>query len=1022
MESKEITNKYNFHESDLKYLKVFVRIRPALKREIDNNSYTQCLSSKEEKIFFSKNNKPIIIKENINLISKDFETFQFHGVFDKEDSQSEIFHKIGIPSINSVLDGFNSTIFSYGQTGSGKTFTIEGDRENPGLIPNIFDYLFSQECAKDNSPKLICFFSALQIYLEKVTDLLSDNFGHLKIQQCESAWIVKDLCEIEIRTSQEAMDIFYLAQKKRVVQSTKMNESSSRGHVIYSIKILKQYQDQENWISSKLNLVDLAGSERISKSGTTGHSLKESISINKSLFCLQLVVESLSNLNSCKKNQPPFRDSKLTMILKDSLGGNCITSLIGTISPSLTEASETLSTLNFSSSCRRIINQPKINICDKKKLARDRLYGPVTKKIDAVNEKEMPWKYFTPDVRYNSIKTNLGEIFYLENTLTQYKKIILLLHASPSSSEEFYSWFKALTFYNYKVIAIDQPGFGKTDGKPHPCNSLKNLDKGGPCDIVLSVLNSMNISSKVIVGGYDWGGGVAISLCTKYPKLFERLFVFLPSYAEPTGNELKFLEMHVLVLWVDKDHFHLWSKWKKLAEKIPNRKIEIIKVKFYNPELSANCYEKLNDQIMRPLMIFLGEVDPSNEQEDLIEPFNKQESDVNGNQITAKININFIEYSQEIPNLLKDKDSSKILACQRFKQVITQIGWKIYDEFYRNKEITDLFRELPEISSLILFSNPKMLVNLKIWTSLPNHIESMLVSPKFFPGRKVKILIPCSPWAKLNSKPTKSYLAYDPNLKEKFVSPYGILKNYCSQSKTFIVETVGNDNIKYELSFPENEIYRINHGQIFKINNLNQIELEDGIKANYSSPLVKAKLLEIAMCIADIIEKMDFSQIQDIISFQKETIIKIRKCLNLISFYKGVIRERQGRTDCTGKLAINGQAQCHGLSSTMSSYLHPFMNILGIEILYRGGYSFINSEGDVKVSNEIEKHQWLEVNLRPSMQSYIIDLWYQEQFQDDNFLFMSLENAYQMVSYPHPRLILKNQIDVILENDLNFNI
>ena len=806
-----------------------------------------------------------------------------------------------------------------------------------------------------------------------------------------------------------------------------MNDISSRGHVVYILKIYKRENNFDYFLFSKFNLVDLAGSERITKSGTAGINLKESIFINKSLFTLQNVVDALTNSKSPQYGHPPLRESKLTMILSNSLGGNCITTLIGCISPSLTEVNESISTLRFASSCKKILNKPKNNNLKEKLMLKKRLYGENYKEKEKKKEKikEIPWKNSEYDYSYNYVNTEYGKIFYIENILTEktYKKIIILLHACPSSAEEFIPWFQSLTYYNYKIIAVDQPGYERTEGKPHKCNSLHNLDKGGPCDIVLSVMKALKIKEKVIVGGYDWGGGIAISLGTKYPKLFEKIIAYLPSYAEPTGNELKCLSVPILIVWVDLDQMHNWNKWKNLAAKIPEsmKKIEIIKTKFKKSK--ENCNMTLTDITMRYIVIFLGEVDPLLDKEELIEPIKKYETDTKGKQILANINLNFLEDKNSV-NLLNKNENNDIKlykeSASSFKEAFNKLDEKIYKEYLNNnQEIKTLFIKLPSISEETLQKNPNFLVQIGVWEQIPKNIDKMWTSPVYFKGRRVNIKIPCSPYRVLNKKINKDFLVYNKNLEKTYLSPYGKIVDYDSNNKIFIIETKGVDNIIYNISFPTNDIFLWNSGQVFAKDLLNKIILEDRIRADYTEPIVKAKLMEISLKLNNIIKKMDFNEPKEIISLQKEAIITIRKSLNLISFCKGVIKERYGKTDCIGKLGINGQAQCHGLSSTICGYLLPFCDILGIEILYRGGISFVSSLNafnnndksieNIKVCNG-ENHQWVEINLKPYRKTYVIDLWYQEAFNDDKFLFVDIFEAFNTISYANPKLLLNNSV------------
>ena len=1017
MNTKEKTSNLNVH----------IRIRPVLQREINNNSFIQCLASKNNKIYISKTNKPLIIREDIES-NIDVDCFTFDTIFDKISNQEDIFNTVGIPSIKCILEGYNSTIFAYGQTGSGKTYTIEGNEDNPGLLPRIIKNIFNV-IINDENYKIT--MSAIQIYFEQISDLIDDEKSkkEIKILKKENGFECSNLEEIILNSPEESLNIFKKAQKKRIVASTIMNDISSRGHVVYMLKIYKKEENSDYFLFSKFNLVDLAGSERITKSGTTGINLKESIFINKSLYTLQNVVDALTNPKSPQYGLPPFRESKLTMILSNSLGGNCITTLIGCISPSLTEVNESISTLKFASSCKKILNKPQNNNLKERLMLKKRLYGENYKEKENKKDKvkEIPWKNFEYNYSYNYINTEYGKIYYIENNLPEktYKKIIILLHACPSSSEEFIPWFQSLTYYNYKIIAIDQPGYGLTEGKPHKCNSLYNLDKGGPCDIVLAVMKELKIKEKVIVGGFDWGGGIAISLGTKYPKLFEKIIAYMPNYAEPTGNELKCLSVPILILWLDLDQMHNWNKWKNLAAKIPEsmKKIEIIKMKFKKSKQNCNNNMSLIDIIMRHIVIFLGEVDPLLDKEELIEPVKKFENDTKGKQVLANINLNFVE-DKNTANLINKNENLDIKLYRQsalsFKEAFNKFGENIYKEYLNNnQEIKSLFIKLPSITEDTLQKNPNFLVQIGVWEQIPKNIDKMWTSPTYFKGRRVNIKIPCSPYRVLNKKLNKDFLVYNKNLERTYLSPYGKIVDYDSNKKTFIIETKGVDNILYNLSFPSSEIFLWNSGQVFAKDLLNKIILEDRIRADYTDPIVKAKIMEISLKLNEIIKKMDFNDTNEIISLQKEAIITIRKSLNLISFYKGVNKDRYGRTDCIGKLGIYGQAQCHGLSSTICGYLLPFCDILGIEILYRGGISFINSLNafnnkdkdikNIKICNG-ENHQWVEVNLKPSMKAFVIDLWYQEAFNDDKFLFVDIIEAFNKISYANSKLLLNNSV------------
>lgn len=1021
-------------ESNIYNPNVFIRIRPALNRELSSNSYNQCVAHKNNKIFITKSNKPLLLQESLES-NDQVETYLFDEVFSFNSTQQEIYEKIGLPALNHALQGYNTTIFAYGQTGSGKTHTIEGSEGNEGLIYRIVNELF--RCNKsengDLKEKISVVFMCIQIYMEKITDLLNEEGKEakkeIKIVTTEEGFECLNLTEKIVSSPEEAIFYYKTAQKRRVVKSTKMNDFSSRGHALYTFKIIHNIRSKGNKIVkfSKFNIVDLAGSERITKTQTTGVNLKESISINKSLYPLLAVVNALTNQKALDRKCPPFRESKLTMLLKDSLGGNCITNLIATISPSLTEVEETISTLHFASNCKQITNIVIINEAKSKLDAKKRLYGSNFQIFNHSKEKKkpksLPWTHIYLQYSYNSVSTKTGEVYYIENDIQNPKKTIILLHACPSSSSEFLHFFRSLSFYNYKIFAIDQPGYGRTTGKTFPCNSLKNLEKGGPVDVVINFIEALKIKGRVFLGGYDWGGGIALSFASKYPKLLDGVISIMPSYKEPTGNELKCLSVNCLIIWVECDQMHVWSKWKTLAEKIPRKTIEVLKVGSYSPQLSSDCYEALSDLIMRPIVMFLGEADPLLEKEELEKPVVKEQVDTKGNNIKANLNINFVGDNINSDVILKKNAvDPKLKSVFEFKEIYSRIGDKVFKEFLsKNQQIVSIFNNLPEISYDILQNNPSYLVQLNIWSALPSNITTLWSSKKYFKGRRVHVFIPCSGVLIKNGSMNQKFLLYDENSSERFLSPYATILAYNKEEKVFSVEVMGADKSLHILSFPANEIFLYNNGQHFYKNEMLQVEFEDGIRANYQNPLVKAKLLEIAFELEEIISKMDFLD-EEVEELQKEAILKIRKKLNLISFAKDLNRERFGRTDCVGKMGVYGQAQCHGLSSTISAYLYPFHEILGVDLLYRGGSSFLNDfkkMENVEVSNSIEQHQWIQINVCPSMKSYIVDVWYQEAFDDDKYLIYEIEEGCRKISYPHPKLLLKNYVKKI-EEDLVF--
>ena len=290
--------------------------------------------------------------------------FVFDKVFNTDANQDFIYNIVGKEIVNDVMSGYNGTIFAYGQSGSGKTYTMYGPDfydKNKGIIPRIISDIFNYV---ENSEEHINFqfkLSICQIYKEIIYDLINLNNSNLKIKESPTKGIfVEKLSEIYISNLDEFMNYIEIAQNNRKTSETKLNHNSSRSHSILILEIT-QHNLLENIIKRGiLNLVDLAGSEKVSKTGAIGETLEEAKKINLSLSALGNVIHALT---SNKKNEHiPYRDSKLTRILQESLGGNFKTSLVVTCSPHSYHLEETLSSLYFGKRVKTIKNYVKVNI------------------------------------------------------------------------------------------------------------------------------------------------------------------------------------------------------------------------------------------------------------------------------------------------------------------------------------------------------------------------------------------------------------------------------------------------------------------------------------------------------------------------------------------------------------------------------------------------------------------------------------------------------------------------------------
>ena len=296
--------------------------------------------------------------------------------FDKKDKsyagQDSLFNDLGTPLLDNAFQGYNNCIFAYGQTGSGKSYSMMGYGEEAGVIPKICKNMFERitDFQKDKNLTYTVEVSYLEIYNERVRDLLNPTTkGNLKVREHPSTGpYVEDLAKLAVRSFEEIEHLMDEGNKARTVAATSMNETSSRSHAVFTLTVTQKRHDEETRMDTekvaKISLVDLAGSERATSTGATGARLKEGAEINRSLSTLGRVIAALADLSTGKKknmSMVPYRDSVLTWLLKDSLGGNSMTAMIAAISPADINFEETLSTLRYADSAKRIKNHAVVN-------------------------------------------------------------------------------------------------------------------------------------------------------------------------------------------------------------------------------------------------------------------------------------------------------------------------------------------------------------------------------------------------------------------------------------------------------------------------------------------------------------------------------------------------------------------------------------------------------------------------------------------------------------------------------------
>ncbi|KAK5998527.1 Kinesin heavy chain [Cladobotryum mycophilum] len=330
-------------------IKVVARFRPQNRVEIESGG------------------KPIVSftsDDTCTLDSKEAQgTFTFDRIFDMSCKQQDIFDYSIRPTVDDILNGYNGTVFAYGQTGAGKSYTMMGtnidDPEGRGVIPRIVEQIFASIMSSPSTIEYTVRVSYMEIYMERIRDLLAPQNDNLPIHEEKNRGVyVKGLLEIYVSSVQEVYEVMRRGGNSRAVAATNMNQESSRSHSIFVVTITQKNVETGSAKSGQLFLVDLAGSEKVGKTGASGQTLEEAKKINKSLSALGMVINALTD---GKASHVPYRDSKLTRILQESLGGNSRTTLIINCSPSSYNDAETLGTMRFGTRAKSIKNKAKVN-------------------------------------------------------------------------------------------------------------------------------------------------------------------------------------------------------------------------------------------------------------------------------------------------------------------------------------------------------------------------------------------------------------------------------------------------------------------------------------------------------------------------------------------------------------------------------------------------------------------------------------------------------------------------------------
>ncbi|CAN8280567.1 unnamed protein product [Cochlearia groenlandica] len=333
---------------------VCARFRPLSSKEMRDHRDGVCVRLIDDENFVFQDEK------------EDEFTFSLDRSFYEDSAQSQVYEFLALPIMRDALNGINGTIITYGQTGAGKTYSMEGpgiqdcNEHNKGLLPRVVDGMFEQIRSSKDIARYTVKLSMVEIYMEKVRDLLDLSKGNIQIKENKTQGILlSGVTEVPVSDSAEAFQHLCTGLANRAVGETQMNMSSSRSHCAYLFTIQQDSVKDKRVKTGKLILVDLAGSEKADKTGAEGKVFEEAKMINKSLSALGNVINALTSGSPNKANHIPYRDSKLTRLLQDALGGNSRMALLCCCSPSTSNASETLSTLRFGMRAKHIKASPR---------------------------------------------------------------------------------------------------------------------------------------------------------------------------------------------------------------------------------------------------------------------------------------------------------------------------------------------------------------------------------------------------------------------------------------------------------------------------------------------------------------------------------------------------------------------------------------------------------------------------------------------------------------------------------------
>ncbi|KAA0035167.1 kinesin-like protein KIN-1 isoform X1 [Cucumis melo var. makuwa] len=381
-------------------------------------------------------------------------TFSFDRVFYDKSEQIDVYRHLAQPIVRDALNAVNGTIITFGQTGAGKTYSMEGpgvlecDAVKKGLLSRVVEGIFECTKSSDETSKYSIKLSMVEIYMEKVRDLFDLSRDNIQIKETKTQGIMLNGMMEAIQCLISHVNCpLQKGIANRAVGETQMNIASSRSHCVYMFTIQQESTKDKRARTGKLNLVDLAGSEKVEKTGAEGRVLEEAKTINKSLSALGNVINALTCGPMGRGNHIPYRDSKLTRILQDALGGNSRTALLCCCSPSPTNSSETLSTLRFGARAKHIKASPRVANEDRcirelevftpiKRESRDKLLNELQENLDIEHVQKLEELFIQEGILFDPCSIEESELAYEDVTSQTISSLQLALEELLSTIGE----------------------------------------------------------------------------------------------------------------------------------------------------------------------------------------------------------------------------------------------------------------------------------------------------------------------------------------------------------------------------------------------------------------------------------------------------------------------------------------------------------------------------------------------------------------------------------------------------------